>query len=133
MGQNLAQNQVFCLFLKFNSLVFLEIACNDSLQQFLTSNKGKIYEKRFGGLHLGQRGQNWVRNQVFWHFLKFGSLFFLEVAYNDSLQQCITSSRVKTHVKDFWRPNLGKSGSKSGPKLGFLIFYQVWFISFPVG
>ena len=36
LGQNRAQNKVFCYFLKFDSLVFLEIACNDSLQQCLT-------------------------------------------------------------------------------------------------
>ena len=28
-------------------------------------------------------------------FLKFGSLAFLEIAYNDNLQQCITSNRSK--------------------------------------
>ena len=44
-------------FLKFGSLVFLEIAYNDNLQQFLTSNRGKTYEKNFLELNLGQ---NWA-------------------------------------------------------------------------
>ena len=38
---------------------------------------------------------------LFCHFLKFGSLVFLEIAYNDSLQQCLISSRGKTHKKKF--------------------------------
>ena len=37
----------------------------------------------------------------FSHFLKFSSLVFLEITYNDSLQQCITSSRGKAHKKIF--------------------------------
>ena len=69
---------------------------------------------------MGQRG----------HFLKFGSLFFLEIAYNDSLQQCITSSIGKAHEKNLWEPNLGQNGPKPGPKLVFLPFSQVSFISF---
>ena len=39
----------FCHFLKFSSLVFLEIAYNDSLQQFLTCSRGNIHEKNLGG------------------------------------------------------------------------------------
>ena len=37
----------------------------------------------------------------FFHFLKFGLLVFLEIAYKDILQQCITFSRGKTHEKKF--------------------------------
>ena len=44
-------------FLKFGSLVFLEIAYNDNLQQFLTSNRGKTDEKNILELNLGQ---NWA-------------------------------------------------------------------------
>ena len=117
MGQNWPQNQVFCHFLKFGSLVFLGIAYNDSLQQFLTSSTGKIYIKIFWAQIWGKGGQNQIRNQVFCHFLKFGSLDFLDIAYNDSLQQCIISSRGKTHEKNFWGPNLGQNGPKSGLKL----------------
>ena len=41
MAQNWARNLVFCHFLKFGSLFFLEIAYSDSLQQYLTSSRGK--------------------------------------------------------------------------------------------
>ena len=38
---------------------------------------------------------------VFFHFLKFGSLVFREIAYKDSLQQCLTSDIGKIHKKNF--------------------------------
>ena len=129
--QNPAQNQVFCNFLKFGSLVFLEIAYNDNLQQCLTSCRGRICEKKFRGLNLDQRDQNRVRKQVFCHFIKFVSSVFLEIAYNDSLQQCITSSISKTHKQNFWRPNMGQ---KVRPKISFFasFFLPVGFISFSI-
>ena len=109
MGQNWARNQVFCHFLKFSLLVFLEITYSDTLQQCLTSSRSKIHKKKFWGPNLGQRGQKWAQNQGFFcHFLKFGSLVFLEIAHKDSLQQRITSSRGKGYV---WL--------KSAPKLVF--------------
>ena len=46
----------------------------------------------------------------FCHFLKFGSLVLLEIAYNDSLQQCLTSSRGKIHYKNFCDPNFDQMG-----------------------
>ena len=64
-------------------------------------------------------GQNWI----FCHFLKFGALVFLEIAYNDSLEQYITSNRSKTHKIKFWGPNLDQNGPKSGSKLRFLPFF----------
>ena len=48
MSQNRTQNEVFCHFLKFGSLVFLEIAYNNSLQQCLASKRGKINEEKIG-------------------------------------------------------------------------------------
>ena len=53
---------VFFHFLKFGSLVFREIAYKDSLQQYLTSDIGKIHKKKFCGPNLGQRGQNQAWN-----------------------------------------------------------------------
>ena len=38
---------IFCDFIKFNSLVFFEIAYSDSLQQCFTSSGGKDHEKDF--------------------------------------------------------------------------------------
>ena len=52
----------FCHFLKFGSLVFPEITYNNSLQQCLTSSRGKIHEKKICGSNLGQRGQNQAQN-----------------------------------------------------------------------
>ena len=72
-------------------------------------------------------GQNQAQNYVFCHFLKFGSLVFLEIACNDRLQQCLTSSRDKITQKVF----RDQIRPKSEPKLGFRTFSQVWFISFP--
>ena len=42
-----------------------------------------------------------VQNQVFCHFLEFGSYVFLEIESKDSLRQCLTSNRGKTHEKKF--------------------------------
>ena len=77
---------IFFYFLPFVSLVFFEIAYNDSLQQCLTSGRDKI--QKLGFLSFSQ--------------VWYGSLLFLEIAYNDSLQQCLTSSRCKSHEKKFW-------------------------------
>ena len=52
----------FSHFLKFGSLVFLEIAYNNSLQQYLTSNRGKTYAKKIGSPTFGQTAQNRARN-----------------------------------------------------------------------
>ena len=53
---------VFFYFFKCHSLVFLEIACNDSLQQWLTYIRGKIHERNPWCPNLCQRGQSQVRN-----------------------------------------------------------------------
>ena len=37
--------------------------------------------------------------KFFCHFIEFGSYVFYEIAYNDSLQQCLTSSRGNTNEK----------------------------------
>ena len=70
------------------------------------------------------------KTRFFCHFLKFGSLVFLETAYCDSLQQCLTSSRGKIHEKNFLGLKFGPKGPKLGLKLGFLPFSQVWFFNF---
>ena len=45
------------------------------------------------------------KTSVFCLFLKLGSLVFLEIAYNDSFQQCITCIRGKTRKKIFAAQN----------------------------
>ena len=88
----------------------------------------KTNEKHFWGPKWPKSGQK--LGGFFCHFLKFGSLVFLEIAYSDSLEQCLTFSRGKIHQKKNLEPKFGPKGSKSGPKLGFLPFSQVLFISF---
>ena len=65
----LRQKLDFSHFLQFGSLVFLEIAQDDSLGQCLTSSRGKASEKKNLALNIGQMSQNWTQNQVFHIFL----------------------------------------------------------------
>ena len=43
-------------------------------------------------------------------FFEFGSLFFLQIVYNDSFQQCLGLRSIggKTYEKNFRNPNLGQ-------------------------
>ena len=57
-GLNQFQNEVFLHFFEFGSLVFLEAVCNDSLQQSLTSSRGKTREKKNFGIQIwGKRAK----------------------------------------------------------------------------
>ena len=115
--------RVFYHFLKCDSLVFLEIAQDDCLEQCLTTSRGKTRRKSFVSSNLGQMDKNLVQNQVF-YFFKFCSLVFPEIAQDDSLEHSLTTSRGKTHGKN-------SRGPKLSPKLGFLSFSQGCIISFP--
>ena len=85
--------------------------------------------KKNGGPNLGPMDLNHAQNEIFRHFLEFGSYVFLEIAYNDSLRQCLTSSRGKTRV---FGAQIWAKRAKLGPKISFFLpFSQVWFISFP--
>ena len=55
-----------------------------------------IFQPKFGS-----KAQKSVLKLGFLHFLKFGALVFLEIAYNHSLQQSQTTSKGKTHQKIF--------------------------------
>ena len=92
------------------------------------TDESRLLGKKFNGLNLGSMGLNQAKNEVSRHLLEFRSYVFLEIAYNDSLRQYLTSSRGKTHEK--LGPKFEPNWPKSGPKLGFLPFYQAWFISF---
>ena len=61
------------------------------------TDETRFFKKIFRGSNLGPTGLNQVQNKVYHHFLEFGSLVFLEIAYNDSLQRCVRSSGGKTH------------------------------------
>ena len=63
-------------------------------------------------------GLNQAQNEVFCDFLEFGSLVFLEIAYNDSLQQCLTTSRGKTRKKKL-RAQIWAKQAKIRPKIRF--------------
>ena len=92
IGQNWAQNLFFSLFFYFDSIVFLEITYDDSLEHCLTNSRGKPHGKISGA-------PNWVRNQGFCHFLKVASFVFLDIAQDCSLGQCLPSGRSKTSEK----------------------------------
>ena len=49
--------------------------------------------KKYFGSQSGTTGPKSAPKLRCLPFFKFDSLFFLEKAYNDNLQQCITSSR----------------------------------------
>ena len=94
---------------------FLEIVYSDSLEQCLTCISGKNHEKYFQDPNLGQRGQYRSKTRFFDYFLKFGSLSSLEIAYNDSLQQCPTCSRDKS-IKKFSRFKIWAKRAKISPQ-----------------
>ena len=65
------------IFLKFGSLVFLENASKDSLQQYVTSGNNIKHLKKKMEQNLGQSGPKLRLKLVVCHFMKFGSLVFL--------------------------------------------------------
>ena len=94
-----------------NQLIFSDIVHDDSWPWYLVKDGTRLLKKKkIGGLNLGSSGLHWAQNEVFGNFLDCGSLVFLESAYNDSLQQCLTSSRGKTHKKVFGTLILAKVG-----------------------
>ena len=78
----------------------------------------KILEPKFGP----KRPKSVLKPVFSSHFLKFGSLVFLEVAYNDSLQICLAFRRGKIHEKNFGGPNLWQRGQKRPKTRFFAIF-----------
>ena len=67
-------------------------------------------------------GLNQALNEVFHHFLEFVSYVFLEIAYNDSLQQVLTPCRGKTHQKKFGTQIWAKQ-AKIGPEISFFCHF----------
>ena len=65
------------------------------------TDEAKFLKKKNIRPELGPTGLNQAQNEVFRHFFEFGILVFLEIAYNDSLQQCLTFSRIKLTKKNF--------------------------------
>ena len=64
-------------------------------------------------------GLNQAQNDVFFcHFLEFKSYVFLEIEYDDSLQQCLTSNKSKIHEKKIGAQIWARK-AKIGPKYSF--------------
>ena len=93
----------FFFFFAFSQVWFISFPCNCiqcSLQQYITSNRGKTCKRNFLGPNLDQ---NQAQNQVFDHFLKFSSLVFLKIAQDDSLEHLV---QVKP-TKNILGPQIG--------------------------
>ena len=69
----------------------------------------QLYKKNLAP-SLGLTGLNNAQNEVFRYFLEFGSKVFPEFEYDDSLRQCLTSSRSKTHGKNSEGPDFDQAG-----------------------
>ena len=112
--------QFICLslsFLKIGSLVFSDIVRDDSWPWYLVTDR--IWAK-------------WAEIRPKTGFFLPFSQVFLEIACNDSLQQCITSSRGKPHKKVFGDQIWAEAGQNlAWNYYSFQPFSQVWFISFP--
>ena len=65
-----------------------------------------FWGKKFWGPKFGPK-LSWKLG--FLTFLQLASLVFFEIAYDDSLQQCLTFSRGKIHKKKFWDPNMAQN------------------------
>ena len=52
-------------------------------------------------------GPNWVRNEDFCRFLRVAS-YFLDIAQDCSLRQCLTSSRAEISEKTYGDRNWGR-------------------------
>ena len=52
-----------------------------------SDQRSQIFEvkKKIGGPNLGPTGLNQAQNEIFCHFMEFGSNALLEIAYNNSL------------------------------------------------
>ena len=111
-------------------MIFSDIVPNDSWPWYLVTDESRFFEEKFGVPNLGTAGLSQAQNAVFCHFVEFGSYIFLEVTWNDSLRQFLTSSSGKTHEKKFRDPNLSQMSIRF--LLDFPPFSQVWFISYPL-
>ena len=68
-------------------------------------------------------GLNQAKSEVFRHSLGFGLYFFLKTAHNDSLRQCLASSRNKTQEKKLAAQILAKQ-AKISPEITFFTIFS---------
>ena len=69
---------------------------------------------------------NWPKSGPNEVFVEFGSQVFLEIAYNDSLQQCVTSSGGEILEKKSGEPTRNQV-LRHFLKFGSLVFFQIAF------
>ena len=93
------------------------------------TDKARFLKQSFCSTFLGPTALNETQNENFCHFIEFGLLVFLEITYDDRLQQYLTFRRGGNHEKILGHKS-GPSKSELDPKLWFLPFPQVYFISF---
>ena len=95
---------------KFSDIVSSDIAHDYSWPWYLETEEADLKKKtttEIGGPNFGQTGKIGSKT-------RFGLLVFLEIAYNDSLKQCVATSRGKTYEKVIW----ASGGSKPKPENG---------------
>ena len=95
--------------------LFLEISQNS---QENSDWRNQIFEKK------KKIWQPRPKTRFFCRFLKFCWLVFLEIAYNDSLQQLITSSRDVIDKKTLGT-KFGQERAKIGPKTRFSAIFSI--------
>ena len=125
------KTRFFWHFLKFGSLVFLEIEYNNSLQQCITPSRGDTHKKNLAVQIWAKTGQNQTQNQIF--FSIFSSLVH-QISIKLHRMIAWDNVQIVIEVKPAernWGPEFGANRSKQGPNLGFLSFSNAWFISFP--
>ena len=129
MGQNQARNQFFCHFLKFSSLISLEIPYSDRMQQCITSTRGKPTREIFGD-------QIWVKRTKISPKIRFFAIFSnLIHQFFFKLHKMIAQNNVKLLVelkpaKKLGGSHLGQTGQNQTQNQIFWSFFRVWFISF---
>ena len=104
MGISQAQNDVFCNFLESELYVFLEIECNDNLQQCLRSSRSKTYNVK----NLTKIGPEMRFFVIFKSFARYFSCKLHRMMSN--------YYGVRTHEKNW--------GSKIGPEMRFFAIFS---------
>ena len=75
------------------------------------TDEARVLKKKNWRLELGPMALSQAQNEFFCHFLEFTYLVFFEIAHDDSLRQCLTSSKEKNpHKKKIGDPDLGQTG-----------------------